>query len=227
MRISLPSGTVAELALPPGGRGGRGLVVAPDVFGLRPQVDAMCARLADDHGWAVCAPEPWPGREHLSREERIATVHELDDRQILRDLEEAADATCRREVGIIGFCMGGLQVLRALGASNRFDRGVAFYGMIRLPIDWRGPMQREPLDLLASPFARPCLAIVGEQDPYTPPEDVAALRALGHNVWVRSYAGAGHAFAHDPERSSYRPDDAADAWRNAIEFLEGTPATVR
>ena len=62
MRITLPSSTPAELAIPDG-RPRRGVVLAPDIMGLRPLFDEMCARLAAEHGWAVCAPEPFPEGE--------------------------------------------------------------------------------------------------------------------------------------------------------------------
>ena len=55
MRIDLPSGTPAELALPDG-TPRRGVAMAPDMGGLRPLFDDLCARLAADHGWAVCSP---------------------------------------------------------------------------------------------------------------------------------------------------------------------------
>ena len=46
MRIELPSGTAAELVHPPSGPAGRGLVVIPDVMGMRPLFDDLVARLA-------------------------------------------------------------------------------------------------------------------------------------------------------------------------------------
>ena len=58
MRVELPSGTPAELALPAGAPT-RGVALAPDIMGLRPLFDDLCARLAADHGWAVCAAEPF------------------------------------------------------------------------------------------------------------------------------------------------------------------------
>ena len=77
MRIELPSGTPAEVALPiAAGRQhpARGVVLAPDIMGLRPLFESMCARLAADHNWAMCAPEPFPRREHLAIGERQAQV---------------------------------------------------------------------------------------------------------------------------------------------------------
>jgi carboxymethylenebutenolidase len=48
---------------------------------------------------------------------------------------------------------------------------------------------------------------------------VDALEALGATV-VR-YEGADHGFVHDPDRPAHRPDDAADAWSRALDFLAG------
>ena len=52
MRITLPSGTPAELATP-ADPPARGLVVVPDIGGLRPLFDEHVDRLAADTGWAV------------------------------------------------------------------------------------------------------------------------------------------------------------------------------
>src|SRR4051812_26907921 len=120
MRIQLATGTPAELALPIHGRPSqhpaRGLVLAPDIMGLRPLFDAMCARLAADHNWAICAPEPFPGREHLTIEERQASMGQLQDGQQLDDLCGAADVLADRaavtKVAVLGFCMGGMYALK-------------------------------------------------------------------------------------------------------------------
>jgi carboxymethylenebutenolidase len=219
MRISLPSGTTAELAAPTDGRtASRGLVVLPDIGGLRPLFDEMCQRLADEQGWAVCAPEPWPGRESMPIDERLAAGGTLHDDAILGDAVSAADATKADVVSVIGFCMGGMYTLKASG-TGRFHRAAAFYGMIRIPDQWRGPGQGEPLDHLSKPERCPTMAIIGTADVWTPAEDVAALEAAGVDV-VR-YDGAEHGFIHDPTRAIHRPDDAADAWTRVIAFLKG------
>ena len=225
MRIQLPSGTPAELALPvAAGRQhpARGVVLAPDIMGLRPLFEQLCARLAADHNWAMCAPEPFPGHEHLTIEERQAAVADLDDERQVGDLVAGADVLRERsgcaKVAALGFCMGGMYVLKAAG-TGRFDRAVAFYGMIRVPEAWKGSGHAEPLDLLRQPHASPVLAIIGERDVFTPPADVDALDALPNVITVR-YPGAEHGFVHDPDRPAHRPDDAADAWRRAITFLK-------
>lgn len=217
MRIELPSGTPAEVVLPDG-EPTRGLVIAPDIFGLRPLFDDLCARLARDQGYAVCAVEPFPGQESLDIDGRVAAVASLDDDRVLADLAAGADATGCERVGIMGFCMGGMYTFKAAG-TGRFDRAVSFYGMIRLPVHWRGEGQGEPLDFLGRTLACPTLAIIGEKDPYTPAEDVTALEAVGPHVVAARYADAEHGFVHDPDRPAHRPADAADAWRRAYEFL--------
>ena len=225
MRIQLPSGTPAELALPVAAgiqHPARGVALAPDIMGLRPLFEQMCARLAADHNWAICAPEPFPGMEHLPITERQKTVGELDDDRQVGDLLAAADVLRDRagvaKVAALGFCMGGMYVLKAAG-TGRFDRAVAFYGMIRVPADWKGDRHAEPLDLLRRPEACPVLAIIGERDIFTPPADVEALDALPNVTAVR-YPDAEHGFVHDPDRPAHRPDDAADAWRRVIDFLK-------
>ncbi len=220
MRIDLPSGTAAELALPGDGVATTGLVIAPDVMGLRPLFDDLAERLADEHGWAVVAVEPFPGPlGDLPLEERLA--HRIDAERLTGDLLLGADVVQERSgatrVGVLGFCMGGMNVFRAAG-TGRFHAAVAFYGMIRPPEAWSVPGD-DPLDTLGRAECAPTLAILGGTDTYTPPEDIAALRRVGAHVSVRVYDEAGHGFVHDPSRPAHRADDAADAWRWAIEFL--------
>ncbi|HEX9968737.1 MAG TPA: dienelactone hydrolase family protein [Acidimicrobiales bacterium] len=212
MRSALPSGTPIEVVRPD--TPARGLVLGPDIMGLRPLFDDLCARLAAEHGWAVVAVEPFPGQEDLPLDVRLRTP--LDVERVVADLVAAADATECERVAVLGFCRGGLHAYQAAG-TGRFDRAVAFYGMIRVPPEWN-PGHGEPLEELAKPAACPTLAIVGGADEYTPPDDVEALRALP-NVEVVVYPEAGHGFVHDPQRPAHRADDAADAWQRVARFL--------
>jgi carboxymethylenebutenolidase len=216
MRITLPSGTPAELVSVEGAE--RGLVVIPDIGGLRPLFDDHVRDLAARTGWSVCAFEPWPGREHLELEERLASVGTLDDGRVLADAAAAADATGASTVGILGFCMGGMFTLKAAG-TGRFHRAVPFYGMIHVPPHWQSDTQGDPLTMATAPGACPILAIIGGEDPWTPADDVAELDGAVHQV-VR-YPGRDHGFVHAPDRPAHHAEDAADAWDRALEFLAG------
>ena len=171
-----------------------GLVIAPDIFGLRPLFDEMVQRLADQWSMTVCAVDPFPGRTLSDDiEPRFAAVAQLDDDSNLRDLVEAADACGHETAGLMGYCMGGMYCHKA-SRSDRFARIASFYGMIRLPDAWRGPNHGEPLDYLLAGHADRVLAIIGDVDP-------------------------DHAFAHDSSRSTHRADDAADAYARAFDWL--------
>jgi carboxymethylenebutenolidase len=202
-----------------------GLVLHPDIMGLRPLYDDLCRRLAT-HGFAVCAPEPFaraPVELLAEATARMGYIKDLDDDLQLADLEVAADYLVVHddvtEVVVMGFCMGGMQVLKA-AATGRFDRAVSFYGMIRTPADWRGPKLREPLDTAAD--VCPTLAIFGGIDSYTPEADIDALRSAWTNrrdCEIVVYPDADHGFVHVPERPTHRAADAADAWRRTLAFL--------
>ena len=217
MRTTLPSGTPVELVTPPG-TPSRGIVVVPDIMGLRPLFDDLVAHLAATYGWAVAAVEPFPGRESMPLEERMPAMAGLDDGRQIADLLAAADVLAVEPVGILGFCMGGMYTMKA-AATGRFDRAAPFYGMIRVPEAWRGPGQRDAIDALdESPgSAARVLAIIGTNDPYTPKQDVDDLEAAGATV-VR-YEGAEHGFVHDASRPAHRADDAADAWRRVADWF--------
>ena len=218
MQVTLPSGTAAEVVRPSDGREpSRGLVVIPDIGGLRPLFTDMAQRLADQQGWAVGVFEPWgstpaPG----TIEERLAAVDTLTDEGLLGDAVATADACGVEPVGILGFCMGGMFTLKAAG-TGRFHRAAAFYGMVRVPDMWSSDAIGEPLDALARPEVCPTMAVIGTADRWTPPEDVAALEEAG--VTVARYEGADHGFVHDPDRPVHRADDAADAWQRSLAFL--------
>ena len=206
-----------------------GIVVHPDIFGNRPLFDDMARRLAT-HGFAVAVVEPFARLNRDTRDAhaedavtRMGWVSALNDDEQLGDLEAAANFLVVNDdvtrVGVLGFCMGGMYALKA-AKLERFDASVAFYGMIRLPEHWRGSGQTEPLDGLEA--ACPTLAVFGSVDPYSPPDEIDALRA----VWsdrpdceIVVIEGAEHGFVHAPERPAHRPADAATLWTKTLTWL--------
>jgi dienelactone hydrolase len=206
-----------------------GIVLHPDIMGVRKLFDDLCRRLAT-HCYAVCSPEPFARAPDDLRQAddpgaRMAYVPQLDDDLQLSDLERAGELL-RQQEGVdalfaLGFCMGGMQTLKA-AASGTFDRAVAFYGMIRVPEAWRGGKLREPLTMAHE--VCPTLAIFGGADAWTPEADIDALRAAWKDrpdCEVVVYPDADHGFVHAPERPAHRADDAADAWTRVLKFLAG------
>lgn len=216
MQIQLPSGTPAECRLVDGAR--RGLVVFPDIFGLRPLFADHVAHFASEWGVSTVAIEPFGPRTDLDDlDARFAAVASLRDSDRFRDLEEAAAATGCELVGLIGFCMGGMYCFKSAGLPC-FDRIVSFYGMIHMPDNWKSPSHGDPLEYVRSGDAHKVLAIIGSQDTWTPPGHVDELRDAG--VSVVEYSEAEHGFAHDASRPAHRSDDAADAFARARAWFE-------
>ena len=132
MKINLPSGTKAEVVHPPNGNPERGMVIIPDVMGLRPLFIDLANELAEKNQWSVCVFDLYPGQEDLEVGERLAAAGLLKDEDVLGDAIAAAEATNCDTTGVLGFCMGGMYTLKA-AATQRFDRHCSFYGMIRVP----------------------------------------------------------------------------------------------
>jgi dienelactone hydrolase len=210
----------------PDARPDAGLVVHPDMLGVRELFDDLCHRLAT-HGFAVACAEPFARFPREVRDGdapvRMAHMKDMDDDVQLGDLATAAAFLAETDgverVSILGFCMGGMYTLKA-AATGVFDRAAPFYGMIRLPDDWKGSGQREPLDTAG--HVCPTLATFGGVDPWNPADDIDALRAAWRDrddCEIVVYPDADHGFVHAPERPAHRPDDAADAWQRALAFL--------
>jgi len=221
MRADLPSGTAVELSIPEGPPT-RGVIIVPDIAGMRPLFDDLAARLTAELNWAVAVFDPFAGRRLGDIDERFAAVSTLDDDRIIADAVASADLVTERtgtaRVALMGFCMGGMYAYKA-ATSGRFDRAVTFYGMIKVPMMWRGEAQNEPLAMLAERHSCPILSIIAADDPYTPTQDVAELKQFAPLITVVTFPGADHGFVHDPDRPSHRPEDAAEAWRQVYAFL--------
>ncbi|MGB2758010.1 MAG: dienelactone hydrolase family protein [Acidimicrobiia bacterium] len=205
----------------------RGIVLLPDIFGLRPLFEDLAERLAS-HGAAVIAIEPFAStpageREAMTFEERATRISHLDDEELMGDLESAATFLITEddvaEVAVLGFCYGGHQAFKA-AATDDFDRAVAFYGMVHAPEHWQGPTRTDPMAAIGD--VCPTLAIFGDHDTFVPNEHVEELRSAwsGRNdCQIQVYPGAEHGFIHDPARPAHLPEDAADAWSKVLAFL--------
>jgi carboxymethylenebutenolidase len=204
-----------------------GVVLHPDIMGIRPLFDDMALRLAS-HGFAVAMIEPFARKTEAERaasdvSTRLGWAPGLEDDDVLGDLSAAADLLVVEDgvtsVGVLGFCMGGMFALKA-AATERFDRAVAFYGMVRLPPGWEGPGLRPAVETAAD--VCPTLAVFGSVDSMIPPDDVEALRAAWAgraDCEIVVINGADHGFVHDPDRPVHRADDAAVLWDRALAWL--------
>ena len=202
MRDVLDSGTAIEIVARDGAA--RGVVVAPDIMGLRPLFDDHVARLADEHGWSVVAVEPFPGREDLPLEDRLNDRIDVGANQ--RDLIAAADLLGTDRVAIIGFCMGGSVAFLAACRLNGLSCAIAYYGgQIAKFADEKPKV--------------PVQMHFGEKDQGIPMTDVEAIKKKQPQAEIYTYPDAPHGF-HCDERASFTKSAAEVAWPRALDFLK-------
>jgi dienelactone hydrolase len=111
-----------------------------------------------------------------------------------------------QRLGAIGFCFGGTAVLELARSGTEIGGVVSFHGNIRMPL----------------------LVLHGADDPYVPPEQVAAfeqeMRNAGVADWqLLSYGGAVHSFT-DPSanvkgQAQYHPRVAERAFMQMRSFF--------
>jgi carboxymethylenebutenolidase len=215
-------------AKPPGATRGA-IVVVQEAFGVNPHIEDVTRRAAAA-GFHAIAPDFFhrsgPGAvvEYGKFEKVMEYFQDLgSDDAILTDVDAAlahlrAAGYTDTQIGIVGFCFGGrvsflVALRRALGAAVGFYGGGIVKG--RFP---QFPALVDEVGALQTPW----LGLFGDTDASIPVEDVETLRTALESAPVATeivrYAAAGHGF-HCDQRPDYRPDDAADAWRRALDWF--------
>ena len=200
------------LAVPDSGSG-PGLIVIQEWWGLTDHIADVTNRFARE-GFVALAPDLYGGRTTHDRAEAAALLNELPPEKAVTELSGAVDyllaqpSVTGSEVGVVGFCMGGLFALHlAATAGGKVAATVVFYGTFSGDEDF-------------SNVRTPVLAIVGSQDASTPLERArAVLGRIGGPVEVQVY-DAGHAFFNDENLlGTYDEEKARQAWARAVDFL--------
>ena len=175
MRIELPSGTPAELGEARRRRDARPCDRSRHLRTAAALRRPLPRRLSAEHGWAVVRGRAVP-RSHAGRRRRALR------RRCRISTTTACSATSspvatggNANVCLIGFCMGGMYIAQGRGAlafppSRRLLRDDPHPARMEVATAW--PSRSTSC---ANPAASRRSAIIGEQDPYTPPEDVDAL----------------------------------------------------
>jgi carboxymethylenebutenolidase len=208
------------LAAPASGKG-PGVLVLQEWWGLVPQIERCCDRLAAD-GFTAFAPDLYRGEiaGHTEMDKAAQLMSALPPDRAARDMAGAIDfllsnaAATGDRVGVVGFCMGGLLSLTvAAHQGDRVGAAVAFYGA---PLgenapDWSG-------------LRAPVLAHIAENDDFFPPDALVplceSLSATGKDVTYHVYEGTGHAFANEENALGTHDEEAAStAWARTIDFL--------
>lgn len=205
------------LAKPPSGKG-PGMLIHTAIFGVnqdqREMADHFAAKgffvLVPDLFWRI-QPGPLAYNDE-ARKQAFARSEQVDVELLMKDMESAvallkSQPGCTGRLAALGYCFGGrISVLSAA----------------RLPIEaafsYHGTRICEALDDLARAKC-PTSLHFGGIDKQSPPEDIAAMRAVGNpKVEIFVYDGADHGFAQ-PARPAYRKEAADRAYARTEELL--------
>ena len=228
--LALDAVDVPAVHARPDGMPRAGVVLHPDIGGLRPLFDDMARRLAT-HGLAVCAVEPFAGvaesragddRAAIRARRGISTTRSSSRCCRARPICSWSKTTCRGSC-VLGFCMGGHYTFKA-AASDRFDAAVVVLRDAAHARRLEGPGPHDRAARRSPTQMCPTLAIFGSVDPWTPAADIDALRAAWSDrpdCEIVVVEGADHGFVHDPDRPAHRAADAAACWDRAITWMLG------
>ncbi|HXX28857.1 MAG TPA: dienelactone hydrolase family protein [Terriglobales bacterium] len=199
-----------------------GLLVIHEWWGLNDWVKEQSSKLADQ-GYVALAVDLYRGKVATTPDEAHEIMRGVPEDRAQRDLHAAVEFlqtqpnVNKDRMGSIGWCMGGGYSLDVALAEPTLRADVINYGHLAT----------DPGSIAKIHAA--VLGIFGAQDRGIPVEDVKkfeqALKQQGKKVEIVIYPDAGHAFQNPNNKTGYRPDDAADAWKRTINFLASTLKT--
>jgi len=220
--VSYKSGdeTVQGVLYTPAGKGPfPALIVIHEWWGLNDWVKDQASEFADQ-GYVALAIDLYRGKVATTPDMAHEIMRGVPEDRAKRDLHAAFGFLAsqpdvkKNRIGAIGWCMGGGYSLDVALEEPTLAADVINYGHLAT--------DPEALKKINAPI----LGSFGGQDHGITPDDVhkfeAALKQLGKKVDIKIYADAGHAFENPNNKDGYRPDDAADAWKRATDFLTQT-----
>lgn len=235
VEIGTPDGTIDGYFVHPAAGKAPGVIIWPDIFGLRPAFRQMADRLAGD-GYAVLVVNPFyrdaKGAVVSENEELFGAIDRL--RPYAKKLTPAAvvsDATAmtawldtqgavdtNRKIGVMGFCMSGSYVIRAAAAlPDRVGAGASFHG---------GGVATGAPDsphLLAPETRATFLFAIAENDDAEDPESKIRLKeAFGDRAVVEVYP-AQHGWV-PPDSPRHDTAQAERAWSQLLAQFGGALA---
>src|SRR3954470_18198076 len=195
---------------------GRGILVIQEYWGLVDHIKNVADRFAAE-GFFALAPDLYHGEKAKTSNDADKLMMALNIAETAKDLRGAADALIAidgvmpKQVGVVGFCMGGqLALYAACELPERIAAAVDFYG-----VHPRVKLNVERLDA-------PVLAHFALKDRSTPEniarELVRQIEQAGKHVEAYFY-DARHAFFNDTRPAVYSRADATEAWKRTIDFL--------
>ncbi|MCU1447874.1 MAG: putative hydrolase, partial [Acidimicrobiales bacterium] len=173
-------------------------------------------------GFTALAPDLYHGEiaKHTEMDKAAELMNSLPPDRAARDMGGAVDFLLGHEsvrghnVGVVGYCMGGmLALVLAAQQGERVGAVVAYYGYPS------GDTEPDWTNLTA-----PVLGHIAENDDFFTADGAQKLeeklKGLGKDATFHHYPGTGHAFALDHNAlGTHDPESARQAWVRTLEFL--------
>ena len=212
--------TVSGILYTPGGKGPfPGMIVIHEYWGLNDWVKEQASKLSD-LGYVTLAVDLYRGKVGTTPDEAHELMRGVPEDRANRDLRAAFDYLASQpnvkkdRIGSIGWCMGGGYSLDVALLEPTLAADAIHYGHLAT----------DPAEL--KKINAPILGVFGGQDRGITPDDVKkfqhAMEQIGKKVEIKIYPDAGHAFENPNNKTGYRPEDAADAWKLTVDFLNKT-----
>ena len=227
--IMTPDGTADCYFVHPATGTAAGVLVWPDIFGLRPAFRQMGKRLAES-GYSVLVVNPFyrtkkaptaadgaktPIPQLLPLAQALnETTHMTDAKAFVAWLDRQAPVAKNRKIGTQGYCMGGPMAFRTAAAvPDRVGAVASFHGG-GLATD----MPNSP-HLQASKSKAQFLIDIAENDDKSRPNDKDVLKETFAKAnlpaEIEVYTGAAHGWC-PPDSGVYNEPQAEKAWSRLL-----------
>ncbi len=230
--IKTPDGTCDAVFIRPVSGTAPGVLVWPDIFGLRPAFRQMGKRLAES-GYSVLVVNPFyrvqkaptapkgaatPIPELLPLAKQLSeTTHMTDAKAFIAWLDQQQAVAKNRKIGTQGYCMGGPMAFRTAAAvPDRVGAVASFHG--------GGLVTKEPNSphLQASKTKAAMLVAIAGNDDQRAPDEKNVLKDTfaksGQAAEIEVYSGA-HGWC-PPDSTVYNQPDAEKAWTRLLELYK-------
>ena len=216
-----------------------GVIIWPDIRGLRPAFEAMAKRLAESGYAVLCvnqfyrstkAPFVKPGEQFSDPEVRAriipfyqelnATTNVSDARAFATFLDSQNSVDASRKMGTMGYCMGGPIIMRTAGAiPDRIGAAASFHGG-GLVTD----KEDSPHLLIPKMQAKLLIAIAendDEREPFAKYTLEEAFKKHSIDAEIEVYANALHGWC-PPDSAVYNEVQAEKAWSRMLALFNKT-----
>src|SRR5947207_2704312 len=231
--ITTPDGTCDAYFVHPSSGTAPGVLLWPDIFGMRPAMKTMAKRLAEN-GYSVLVVNPFYRVKKAPTADQGAatpiqsvmplmqalteTTHMTDAKAFVAWLDQQPSVAKNRKIGTQGYCMGGPMAFRtAVAAPDRVGAVASFHGAGLVTQQPNSPPMQ-----VSKPRAQLLIAIADNDDKRAPTDKTVMKETFeksGQPAEIEVYTGAAHGWC-PPDTTVYNEPQAEKAWSRLLELYK-------